>query len=501
MTRFRLLALVLAFPLIYPSRVEAQGYRVRLDNRIQRVSFRGVELDSIPASSVVIGPGGGNFSPDGFAVRCSLSTSFCYFFRAGQEQRAAPAVTAADITLWRLGLPGLSFHGNVRMAFDLGNADVWPGTHPDVQLLEAFGEYDREAFNGRLGRQVYTSRLGYTGFDGARITVRDVRRGFDAMGYLGEGLARGIALPVTTNALNPLDDFQPRDRQIVAGLSLGYSGRLADVRLDYQREVDPIPDYFVSERAALASELHPLRQLSLTGGAEYDLAQGVWGSADATLRYNANRWTASAGVLRYRPHFDLWTIWGAFSPVAYHGVTGSATFSGLPHLQLRARGTRFWYDETDTETPLVSVEDHGWRFSLGATWSPLEQWSFELGHEAEFGPGASFASYDAAVTFAPRDQLLLTLSGAKLTRPLEFRFDEATLHQVGLQGAWRPSERWQLEVSASRYMEKRDRPDAAGIDWNQTRLTARVVLLFGSADDLYRLPKGRRPTTAGSRTP
>lgn len=498
---FRRLLVGLILLAVGAPRAHAQGYRLRLDNRIQSVAFRGVELDSVPASATVTGPSGGLYTLDGFSVRCSPGSLFCYFFRTGAEHRAAPAVTGAEITLWGLGVTGLSLYGNVRMAFDLGDADVWPGTHPDVQLLEAFAEYNKEAFAARLGRQVYTSRLGYSGFDGARVTLRDVRRGFDAVGYLGEGLARGIALPVTTKALNPLDDFQPRDRQIVGGASLGYSGRLADVRLDYQREVDPIPDYFVSERAALATTIHPLRRLALSGGAEYDIAQGLWGSADATLRYAGKTWTASAAVQRYRPHFELWTIWGAFSPVAYHAVTGAASFSGLPHLQFRVRGTRFWYEETDTDTPLAKVEDHGWRFGFGASWSPLARWSFEVGHDAEFGPGASYGSLDATVTYAPRDQLILSLNGARLTRPLEFRVDEATLHQIGIEGTWRPSERWQLDLSAVRYMEKRDRPDAGGFDWDQTRLSARLVLLIGSADDLFRLPKGRRPTDSGSRTP
>jgi hypothetical protein len=499
--RFASALVLLVVPIVGASAVQAQGYRLRLDNRIQRVAFRGVQLDSIPASAVVIGPGGGDFTPDGMAVRCDLSTSFCYFFRPGAEQRAAPAVTAADLTLWGLGLTGLSVHANIRLAFDLGDADVWPGTDPSVQLLEGYAEYNTEPFAGRLGRQVYISRLGFSGFDGARLTVRDVRRGFEAVGYLGQGLARGIALPVTSTALNPLDDFQPHDRQIVAGAALGYTGGPADVRLDYQREVDPRSDYFVSERAALAAEARLLPRLAIGGGAEYDMAQGLWGSADITLRYASPTWGGTAGFQRYRPHFELWTLWGAFSPVAYQAVTGSASYSGLPHLQLRARGTRFFYEKTETETPLVSVEDHGWRFSLGATWTPTDRLSVELGHEAEFGPGGSYASYDGALSYAPRDQLLFTLHGAKLTRPLEFRFDEATLHQVGIEATWRPSERWQFDVSAARYMETRDRPDAAGFDWDQTRISARLVLRFGSADDLLRLPRGRRPAASGSRVP
>lgn len=483
------------------SPAHAQGYRVRLDSRVQSVGFRGVELDSIALAATVIGPSGGSYTPDGFAVNCVPGSAFCFFFRPGAEQRATPAVTGADFTLWGLGLPGLSFHGNARVAFDLGSADVWPGTDPSVQLLEAYAEYNTEPLVGRLGRQVYTSRLGFSGFDGARITVRDVKRGFDVVGYLGQGLARGTALPVTSTALNPLDDFQPHDRQIIAGAALGYTRGLADIRLDYQREVDPRSDYFVSERAALATDVRLMPRLALAGGAEYDIAQGLWGTSDLTLRYVAPVFSITGGFQRYRPRFELWTIWGAFSPVAYQAVTGSVSYAGLPHLQLRARGTRFFYEKTETETPLVSVEDHGWRYSLGATWSPVTQLSVELGQDAEFAPGASYLSYDGAVSYAPRDQLLFTLHAAKLTRPLEFRFDEAALREVGIDGSWRPSERWQIDVSAARFMEDRKRPDAAAFDWNQTRLSARVSFLFGSGEGMLRLPKGRKPTASGSRTP
>jgi hypothetical protein len=102
----------------------AQGFRVRLDGRMQSAGFQGVELDSIPASSAVIGPSGGSYSPDGFAVRCGTGSAFCFFFRPGRERRATPAVTSADFTVWGLGLTGLSFHGSARVAVDLGDANV-----------------------------------------------------------------------------------------------------------------------------------------------------------------------------------------------------------------------------------------------------------------------------------------------------------------------------------------------------------------------------------------
>jgi len=100
----------------------AQGYRLRLETRAQSVAFRGVQLDSIPASQAVAGPGGGSFSPDGYAVDCVIGTGYCFYFRPGARQTAAPSVTSADVTLWGLGVKGLSLHGSARVALDLGDA-------------------------------------------------------------------------------------------------------------------------------------------------------------------------------------------------------------------------------------------------------------------------------------------------------------------------------------------------------------------------------------------
>ena len=57
--------------------VEAQGYRLRHDSRAQRVSYRGVAMDSIPVGDVVTGPTGGPRTPDNFAVRCPPGGAYC----------------------------------------------------------------------------------------------------------------------------------------------------------------------------------------------------------------------------------------------------------------------------------------------------------------------------------------------------------------------------------------------------------------------------------------
>ena len=109
----------------------------------------------------------------------------CFFFRPGPYLQGGPLVTSADLTLWGLGLNGLSVRVNARAGTDLGDTDVWPGTDPPVQLLEAYADYASRSVTGRLGRQLLVSRLGIIGFDGGRALVRVQQIGLEADGYVG----------------------------------------------------------------------------------------------------------------------------------------------------------------------------------------------------------------------------------------------------------------------------------------------------------------------------
>ena len=480
---------VLALLVLCASSLAAQGYRLRLDGRFQAVGYRGVQLDSIPVSDTVAGPGGGPTTPDGFAVRCPSGAAYCLFFRPGAVQRGAPFVTTADASLWGFGVRGLSAHATARGAVDFTGSDAWPGTEHATQLLAAYAEYSGERLTARAGRQLNSNRLGMIGFDGVSVAVHDGRHGLDASLYGGWGLARGAALPVTSPALNPLDDFQPAKRQLLLGAEAGWSGQLGDVRAEYLREVDPASDYFVSERLGVAGVARPAPGWSISGGADYDLAAGWWGSAEAAFGYAAPRLTGSLGVRRYRPHFDLWTIWGAFSPVPYTAVQAQVSVRALPQVQVRARGERYRFSNADVSTPLVSVEQSGWRGELGMTASPAPSWTFDAGYTREFGPGAASVGTSASITYAPlAGPYAVTLHGAAMDRPLELRFSESVLHLYGVDTRYDVSPSFRLELGAVRYAENRQRPDPAAIDWGQWRATVRAVVAIGSGDDLGRLP-------------
>ena len=495
----RLTAAGTALLLLVSSAVEAQGYRLRFDSQVQRVAYRGVTADSIAADQVVTGPTGGLRTPDGFAVNCPAGGTHCFFFRPGPRLQGGPMTTTADLSLWGLGVRGLSVRVNTRLGLDLGDDEVWPGTEPALQLSEAYAEYAQRLFTARAGRQLLVNRLGIVGFDGGRATARAGRSGVSAEAYIGLGLARATALPVTSPVLDPLDEFQPRSRQVLAGAAIGYRSRLADLRLDYQREVDRDSRNFVSERAALTLDFTPIERWSFVAGVDYDLANTWFGNADASVRYTTRWLTAVGGVRQYRPHFDLWTIWGAFSPVPYHAVNTGVWVRPLRGVEVRARWERYAFSATETETPLVQVDDDGWRLGFGVTYTPAPAWRLDAGYREEYGPGASSDGFEASVTWLPTTALSLSAYGSTLDRPLEFRFEDASVEVLGFDLDWRAAERFSFGVGAAHFREERDRPDAAAFDWNQTRLHARASLYFRSDTDALPLPPALRGRQAGIR--
>ena len=490
--RGRSVGLGIALSCLASTTASAQGYRLRLETGFQTVSFRGVTLDSIPAASAVIAPSGGLQTPDGFAVECSASISFCTFYRPGPRLTSDPLVSSADLTVWGLGISGLSIRGNARWGVDLGTDNLWPGTQPAFQLLEGYAEYATPGITGRLGRQHITGRFGWTGVDGASLTLRIPGAGLELTGYGGWGLARSIDVPINSPSLNPLDEYQIPERHVTAGAALGWRSRWADIRAEYQREVDRSVNFFISERAALTAVLRPAEHWTLVGGTEYDLAEGWWGSSDVSLRYGDAHVNADAGVRRYRPFFELWTIWGAFSPVPYTAIDGSLTISPIRQLRLRASGERYWYAASEAATALASYEDRGWRNSLSATALVSRTFTLDAGYHAEFGAGASSRTWDARVTWLPVSSLTLAAFASTFTRPLELRFDQAQVDAVGIDAAYRASDRLNLSLSGAQYFEDRQRPDAGAFDWNQFRLQARITWVFGSDADRLRLPPAIR---------
>jgi hypothetical protein len=472
----------------------AQSYRARVDVRAQAVSFRGLVSDSIEASQAVVGPTGGFETPDGHAVRCS-SSPYCYYFRPGPELRGVPVTTSASVILWGFGVQGLTFRATGRLVGDLGGDDVWPGTDPAGQFLEGYLEYQRASIVARAGRVLVSSRFEPMGFDGAWLKYRWDRASLELTGYGGWGLGQAAALPVTSPALNPLDEWRPQDRQIVAGLEAAWFYRSMDVRGEYRREIDPHGYDVVSERAGLSFGA-PIGPLLAAAGVEYNVAEAEVGSADLTLSYFRPRFTLSAGARRYRPYFSLWTLWSAFSPVPHNGVTGSAEVRATDWLSLRGRGEWYQYEDAEVSTGIVpELEDGGWRTSAGATATLNPHWTLDGNAGFEHGPGAAARFADGALTWTPNDRYSFDLHGGALARPLELRFYDATSLWIGGRADALFGSQHRAWVDVAFVDDERDRPDASASSMSQVRVRLGLTVSFGTAADRLPLPPGqpRRP--------
>jgi hypothetical protein len=483
-------AAILAAGLVLPPGLAAQAYRVRLDTRFQSLEYRGWQLDSIAASSVVTGANGGLETPSGFAVTCVPGRTVCTFYRPGPKQNAAPLVSTVDASAWDLGLRGLRLYGRARVGGDLAAPDAYPGVWPALQLVEGYAEYEARMWSVRAGRMYETSRLGYSGFDGGRAHARLFDGALSATAYGGWALAWGSVLPITNDQLNQLGEFRPSQRGIVLGGDLGAAFGPVRGRVLYEREVDPGPDHLVAERLGADADFRLLDNLSVSGGLDYDLAFGELGSVDATVTLGLPWWhaTVAAGGRRYRPYFELWSIWGAFSPVPYHAGFLSATVSPLARLQLRGRLERFDFSDPGAATPLAPVEDGGWHTSLGATWRHSPALIISGDYHFDEGPGAGAVGFDGSVVWRPVSRVTVRGAVANLQRALELRFDDAGVWLYSLDADVAVHQQLRAFGGVILWDENHDRADAAAFSWTSLRLHAGLRLGFGSVADRPTLP-------------
>ena len=479
-----------------PAAARAQGYTLRLDGGIQGVSFRGYSADSIAAGSVVTGPNGGLETPNGYAVSCTSGAPYCHFWVPGPIRSTSPAVAQAALTMWGLGLTGLRVQLNTYATTDFNSAASWPGTSPNLQLIEGYLEYAAPAWTALAGRKIVTGRLGTYGFDGGQLTGRLPSVGLQLSGYLGVGLAQGANLPITSGQLDPQEEYRPAQSPLVAGLLGSWVSPHAEITAEYRREVDQTTDYFASERVAASATLRPFGAWSVVGGAIYDMATGLWGSADAAVRYTTPKIGVVGGYRRYAPFFELWTVWGAFNAVPYNALYGSLSVQATPRLQVRLRGESYQFEDADVEAPLVNIVDAGWRASGGATYRISTAWQAQAGYHQEFGPGASSSGWDGSVTFAPTARYSIMVYGNSMARPLEYRWDDSKVLVYGMQASVVARDNLSVAFTLARYNENRERPDAASFEWDQFRFGARAVLTFSSADKLP-LPKAITSRPAG----
>ncbi len=440
-----------------------QGYQLRLDTRFQSVSFHDVN---------------------------------------DQQIRGAPLVSTLDAAFWGFGLRGVSIRTRSRLGTDLLDTTAWPGTEPTIQLVEAYGEYASRLVTAQVGRTHNVSRLGYTGFDGARVNVRPWR-GLRASAYGGWGLARAVPLPLTSPAINPLNEFVPTDRQIVLGLVLGWSTPKVDANVVWQREQvssDGSASALAGLRGAADVAVRPFRGWTVTGAAEFDFARYEANGLDGQVTYRdaQGRFQLTGGARFYKPYFDLWTIWGVFSPTPFSAGFGTARVTPLRGLELWTTGETYKFWDSGVAAPLAVVKDDGWRWSVGGTFTRMRRVTLGAGYHVEATNGASSLGFDAKGAYSLFRSLSLEVVGGYRLRPLEYRINDSKVWNYGLRVDWLPVNGVIVNAGAVRYDQRLAR-EGTGQSFGDWRFHLGLTLSYGSGADtpslhpaILRIPE-RRP--------
>ncbi|MDH3457276.1 MAG: hypothetical protein OER90_10590, partial [Gemmatimonadota bacterium] len=339
---------------------------------------------------------------------------------------------------------------------------------------------------------------------GGQVTVRPLGGKLRVGVWGGGALANATTLPITRAELSPLGEYRPDQRTVVFGGQVGWQHPRVEGRIVFQTEISAKLAKRVQERGALDLTLRPpLAGVTVLGGIEYDLGVGEVGTQDLQIRYrNPAGWgQLTVGQKRYRPYFPLYSIWAVFTPLPYNSFWGSAVAYPINGLELRVRGETYRYSDADeASNPLTSLEDSGWRWSVGGSYEAPYDVTLSADYHAEFGPGASSHGWHGRAFYTPSQlPFSVTAHGGYFLRPLEYRFNDAKVWTLGLRGDLRLRDQLFLNGEVIRYREKRERPDAAQVDWSHTRLNVGLTVVLSSGMStrgvhpaILRIPETRR---------
>lgn len=473
MTRLTSLLLLAALPPL----AAAQGVRVSGVTSMQAVDLRPLVDDSVPVSQAT-GTGPYRALADGRLVRCIEGEAFCRFRSSGERALVAPLVQDLRAVAWGFG-EGISVHAHVRARGSLGgDAAAWPRASDDFDAIEAFLEVDRGATRTRLGRQWAMGGLGVFNYDGVSLQVRRGRARLDGFG--GRSLVAGLNAPVAGDLLGSVDDLPPDEHGWLVGLAasapIGSRGAAAAT---WQRVIR-------ADRAALYSDRigadGTWRGYGFTTDAS--LAWDVSGREVNEARFRVARpirtgVTASVEARRHRPFFEAWTIWGAFSPVAYDDVRATADWtnsSGSLGIDVRYGWRR--YGETSAGLETTPIRRDGWRAGVGGEWRPASPWLVYGDYDVDVGFGASRSDVVAGARWMPDESRWIGVAASGLQHIYEFRIGTGRVTGLRLDAGSRLTSLVRLVADAAIYSHHLTN-GAPSPDWSQRRFSLRLEWTAG----------------------
>jgi len=470
--RWTLFALLL-FLVALPGAAFAQGYRAEARIHGGYLDLQTIARDSVPESQVA-GTGLQRRLPDGTVVTC-IEGDYCRWYTTGGTESIKRFYQEVKATAWTK-TRGLSFGTQLRGRY--GTDDFWPRSGQNFDVMSLYVTFDRDDWKLRGGRMYMTSGLGFRNFDGASILWRGLKP-VRLKAYGGWSLAPGVDQPRNGSLMENADLLAPDRRAMIFGA-------MADVRLGrqfsgaaiYQREIRTDFDALYSERFALNAR-GTIGRAIIDGDAVYDLAYGQFNNARLRVSGPLGKGIQLSGDIRhYRPFFELWTLWGAFSPVGFNEGRLSGLWNSASRTWTVEAGAFYRnYENTSTGDNSVIVEDDGWRTFGRVRWN-RDVWYVDGNYTAAWGFGAARfgGGLEGGRSFGADRYLALQFNSAQ--NMSEFRFGERLVTGGGITGGWGYRD-WLISGSAGVYWNTYSgRPDAE--NWTQPRLNLSVSYRFGT---------------------
>ncbi len=469
----------------------AQSVRASGSTSLRYVELRSLVRDSVAADSTA-GVGLLRQLADGRVVRCIPGEGFCRDTRPGDIESAVPMIQDLELSAWGFGT-GIRAFAQLRARETLaGNRGLWPRSDDALEVLAFFAEIERPRIRVRAGRQWKVSGLGFYNFDGVDVAA-NVLPAVSVEAYAGRSLVRGLNGGRTGGALESIESLSPPSAGVLFGLNAQYrpSPRLAVSAL-YQIDFRADGRGLYSE-LAVANGVLNLQDGSAEASIEVDVASGGINQAGLHVRSRPiGSWLPSAEIRRYRPYFELWTIWGAFSPVGFDEARGNLTWANRNRsLIIRGEASYRNYGSLGNEEAPDVLRTDGWGLGTNLNWLLRPAWRLETSYRVESGFGASRRDGHAAVVHQIGDAGSISVQGLAFQRLYEFRLAEGTVVGLGAEAAFPLTTRSQLFASATIYRHL-EAGSQSGLDWNQRRASLRVQWTMGSEPGLLPVSVGER---------
>jgi hypothetical protein len=295
--------------------------------------------------------------------------------------------------------------------------------------------------------------------------------------YGGWSLLAGTDDRQPSTQFGKVDDLPADDAGMIFGARARYRPTTGTVLSGiYQRVMAVNRSQIYSERLALDASAR-LRYGTLDASVVNNLGTGEWEEARLrALTPTSKAWSAMAEVRRHVPFFEMWTIWGAFSPVGYDEARATVTYRPVHgSASLGMHGGYRKYRETDAG---YDLRTNGWRGGADVSWQPREHWSAGATYDVDVGFGGSTSDFSGSLRWIASPDLFLGVQASSLQNIYEFRVGTGRVIGLALDGAVRLTPDTRIAFDAGLY--RHDTSNGSPVtDWSQRRASVRFEWTVG----------------------